>query len=111
MGKIDEAQHAIDHGVAQRQQGINGAQRQAVDELLEKLGHFAAASSGSCRSATLRACFENIPVGLAAERGGWLRCSPVTDCSRICALVAPRHPPAALAIPFPIYFQNTLYHC
>ena len=27
----------------------------------------------------LRACFENISGGLAAGRGGWLRCSSVTD--------------------------------
>src|SRR5882724_6603813 len=31
------------------------------------------------RKKTLRACFENIPVGLAAGRGGWLRCSSVAD--------------------------------
>ena len=41
----------------------------------------------------LRACFENISGGLAAGRGGWLRCASVADFSRICALVAPRHPP------------------
>jgi len=32
----------------------------------------------------MRACFENISAGLAAGRGDWLRCSPVTDLSRIC---------------------------
>ena len=36
MGKIDKAQNSIDHGVAQRQQGINRPQRQPVDHLLEK---------------------------------------------------------------------------
>jgi hypothetical protein len=45
------------------------------------------------QSSALRACFENISGGLAAGRGGWLRCSSVADFSRICALVAPRHPP------------------
>jgi thiol-disulfide isomerase/thioredoxin len=33
----------------------------------------------------LRACFENILGGLAAGRGGWLRCSSVADFSRISA--------------------------
>ena len=41
----------------------------------------------------LRACFKNISGRLAAGRGGWLRCASVADFSRICALVAPRHPP------------------
>jgi hypothetical protein len=40
-----------------------------------------------------RACFENISGGLAAGRGGWLRCASVADFSRISALVAPRQPP------------------
>jgi hypothetical protein len=56
----------------------------------------------------LRACFENISGGLAAGLGGWLRCASVADFSRICALVAPRHPPRRARNPFPIYFQNTL---
>jgi len=68
----------------------------------------------------LRACFENTSGGLAAGRGGWLRCSSVTDFSRICALVKseqiraarlrglPRHPPRRARNPIPIYFQNTL---
>jgi len=56
----------------------------------------------------LRACFENTSGGLAAGRGGWLRCSSVTDFSRICALVTPRHPPRRARNPIPIYFQNTL---
>src|SRR3954470_2869884 len=52
----------------------------------------------------LRACFKNIPVGLAAGRGGWLRCSSVTDFSRICSLLAPRHPPHRARNPFPSLF-------
>src|SRR5580765_4839145 len=52
----------------------------------------------------IRACFKNIPVGLAAGRGGWLRCSSVTDFSRICSLLAPRHPPRRARNPFPSLF-------
>ena len=33
--EVDEAQHAINHGVAKRDQGVNRALRQAVDELLK----------------------------------------------------------------------------
>src|SRR6202008_731511 len=32
-------------------------------------------------SPLFRACLENISGGLAMGRGGWLRCSPVTDTS------------------------------
>ena len=39
MREIDEAQNAIDHRVAQRDERENGAERQAVDQLLEKFGH------------------------------------------------------------------------
>ncbi len=84
------------------------------------------------RAATgLRACFENIPGGLAGSeqiigmhctavlgRGGWLRCSSVTDFSRICSLVGseqimgcplcglPRHPPRRARNPFPGLFSK-----
>ena len=40
----------------------------------------------------LRACLKNTPGRLAAGPAGWLRCASVTDFSRICSLVAPRHP-------------------
>ena len=36
--EIDEAQDAIDHRVAERDEGENRAERQAVDELLEEFG-------------------------------------------------------------------------
>jgi hypothetical protein len=69
----------------------------------------------------LWACFENISGGFAAGRGGWLRCSSIEDARErfsfvkseqikgcpLCGL--PRHPPLPAAIPFPIYFQNTLF--
>src|SRR5260221_2447801 len=67
---------------------------------MKKHGFFVPASP-DLPTFALRACFENIPVGLAAGRGGWLRCSSVTDCSRICALVAPCHPPRRARNPFP----------
>jgi hypothetical protein len=35
--KIDEAQNAIHHGVTERDERVNGTQRQAVDELLKEL--------------------------------------------------------------------------
>jgi hypothetical protein len=38
MREIDEAKYAVDHGVAERNQGENRAERQAIDELLEKFG-------------------------------------------------------------------------
>jgi len=55
---------------------------------------------------SLRACFRNISVGLAAGRGGWRRCSSVADFSRICALVAPRHPPRRARNPSPDLFSK-----
>src|SRR5580765_547741 len=54
----------------------------------------------------LRACLKNIPVGLAAGRGGWVCWSSVTDFSRICSLLAPRHPPRRARNPFPSLFSK-----
>jgi hypothetical protein len=71
-------------------------------------------------ASSLRACFENISGGLAAGRGSWLRCSSVEDPRGIFSFVGSEQirnarfagclaiRPAAPAIPFPIYFQNTL---
>ena len=39
MGEVDELQDAVDHGVAERDQGVDGAQREAVDEVLEEVAH------------------------------------------------------------------------
>ena len=36
MGKIDELDHAVDHRVAQRDERVDGAEREAVGELLEE---------------------------------------------------------------------------
>ncbi len=36
VGEIDELENAVHHGVAQRDQRIDAAQHQAIDELLEK---------------------------------------------------------------------------
>ena len=49
--EIDEAQHAINHRVAQRDQRVDRAEREAVDELLEKLRSCSAQVRG-VRSAT-----------------------------------------------------------
>jgi hypothetical protein len=37
--EVDEPQHAVDHGVAERDQGVDRPQGEAVDELLEKRRH------------------------------------------------------------------------
>ena len=39
VGKVDQADDAVDHGVAQRHQRIHAASGQAVDDLLEKDVH------------------------------------------------------------------------
>src|SRR6266446_1563604 len=39
VGKINEAQDAIDHGIAQRDQRINRTQCKAVDQLLKEFAH------------------------------------------------------------------------
>jgi hypothetical protein len=39
MGEVDQADDAVDHGVAQRDQGVHAAQHQAVDDLLKKDVH------------------------------------------------------------------------
>ena len=36
VGEVDQLEDAVHHGVAQRDQGVDAAQHQAVDELLEK---------------------------------------------------------------------------
>src|SRR5581483_439684 len=36
MGKIDEAEDAVDHGIAQRDEGVNGPHGHAVQDLLKK---------------------------------------------------------------------------
>jgi len=49
----------------------------------------------------VRACFENIPAGLAAGRGVWLRCSSVTDFlanMRPCR-ASPSSPPRSQSLP------------
>ena len=37
--EVDEAQDAVDHRVAERDQGVDGPQGEAVQELLEELRH------------------------------------------------------------------------
>ena len=37
MGEIDHADNAVDHRVANRDQAINHAQRQPVDQLLQRI--------------------------------------------------------------------------
>jgi glutamyl-tRNA reductase len=37
--EVNEAQHAVDHRVAERDERVDGAERQAVEELLEEFGH------------------------------------------------------------------------
>jgi hypothetical protein len=35
VGEVDEAQHAVDHGVAEGDQGVDRAKGQAIEELLQ----------------------------------------------------------------------------
>ena len=37
VGEVDELQHAVDHRVAERDQRVDGAGGQAVDEVLEEV--------------------------------------------------------------------------
>ena len=37
--EVDELQDAVDHRVAQRDEGVDGPEREPVDEVLEELGH------------------------------------------------------------------------
>src|SRR5690606_7401733 len=37
--EVDELQHAVDHRVAQRDEGVDRTQGKTVDEVLEELGH------------------------------------------------------------------------
>src|SRR5690606_27626089 len=39
MGEIDQADDAVHHGVAQRHQGVDTADRDAIDQLLEQNVH------------------------------------------------------------------------
>ena len=39
VGEIDHADDAVDHAVADRDQAVHGAQRQAVDQLLQEVQH------------------------------------------------------------------------
>ena len=45
MGKINEPQNAVNHRVAKGDERQDGAERQAVDELLEEFGHGAIVST------------------------------------------------------------------
>lgn len=36
MSKIDQFENAIDHGISQGNEGINAAERQAIDDLLKE---------------------------------------------------------------------------
>ena len=38
MSEIDEAQNAVDHGVAQSDEGVEGAEGKSVDDLLGEFG-------------------------------------------------------------------------
>jgi hypothetical protein len=49
-------------------------------------------AAAKAKDRAIRACLKNIPGDLAAGQADWLCCSPVTDFSRICSLVAPSHP-------------------
>jgi hypothetical protein len=59
----------------------------------------------------LRACFENSSGGLAADRGGWLRCSSVEDPRGIFSFVAPRHPPRRARNPASGQFSKHALNC
>jgi hypothetical protein len=41
MGEIDEFHHAVDHGIAQGDEGIERPYGKAVDELFNESGHIA----------------------------------------------------------------------
>ena len=43
MGEIDHADDAVDHRVADGDQAVDRAEREAVDELLEEIFHASAA--------------------------------------------------------------------
>ncbi len=49
VGEIDQAQHAVDHGVAQRDQRIDAADRQAEHDEVEPLRGGVAALDAGCR--------------------------------------------------------------
>ena len=44
--EVDEAQHAVHHRVAERDEGVDGAEREAVDELLEEGIHLVRVDRG-----------------------------------------------------------------
>src|SRR5438552_4091948 len=87
VGEIDEAQHAINHGVSESDEGIDRTQRNPIDELLEKF------AQGLMVSTYLN--FPSLTVmttaGLVA-----LRCSsrvvlPVTPSKPLVAAIASRN--------------------
>jgi hypothetical protein len=56
----------------------------------------------------LGACLENTSGWSGGGAGRWLRCSSVADFFEYAPSSRLAIGSAALAIPFPIYFQNTL---
>ena len=50
MGEIDHADDAVDHRVADRDQAIDRAERDAVDELLDEIFHASAPSESPSKS-------------------------------------------------------------
>jgi len=74
VGKVDEPQNSVNHRVAQRDEREDGAERQAVDELLEKFCH------GATVSTYLNAPFliSRITAGFEALRLASMVMLPVT---------------------------------
>jgi hypothetical protein len=48
MGEVDELQDAVDHGVAQGNQGIDATEHQASEDLLEQDFHGLLKTKGLC---------------------------------------------------------------
>ena len=62
MSKIDHADDAVDHGVADRDQAVDHAERNAVDQLLQGVGQSRINSSAYC-NATMRNAYGARAVG------------------------------------------------
>jgi hypothetical protein len=60
MGEIDHADNSIDHGVADGDQPIDHAQGEAIDELLQRVGH-AILCGGTMRLLDMTNAFQSMP--------------------------------------------------
>ena len=88
VGEVDQLQHAVDHGVAEGDERVDRAQRDAVDDVLEKLRHSWGArlrvrpAAGRCSRRPARGWTRPSPASGSAPASGPARRRPRSSSGR-----------------------------